>query len=234
MSSFNIKFQTSGLVPPPYACAVEIAIDKVHNGLNYTYELEYLDRESLSEEEIYEEGFSENDNLKFSGTLPLVWVTAFESLYDKTKPVYLTELKEEQAFWNIKTGENQMYPTNATSWENFLEEFKQAVLENKKVEAALHIKVKRIDEDGTAEYQIMAEFENRKLSIMQNKIEKVLAWNELSKLLKDYFAGELIPEKATENNPSKTGLYVDYGDGFWYQLGYALLTKPSKLTGWLL
>jgi hypothetical protein len=233
MKTLEIKYQTSGLVPAPYAFAVELNLEINGDKINYTYDLQFIDREGISEEELEEEGFSEHDNLNLKGKLGKEWAEAIVKIQEKTKPVYLNELKEEQAFWEIKTSSEKIYPTNSTEWEQLLEEFKQAILEAHKIEAPLQIKILRIGEGETQEFNIKGEFECRKLEITKPETSKILPWNNLSRVLKDYFGGELLPDKTSEKTPQKTGLFIDYGDGHWYQLGYSLLTKPSKITSWL-
>jgi hypothetical protein len=233
MKALEIKYQTSGLVPAPYANAVELSLKFLPEGLHYAYDLAFLDRADFSIEDLEEEGFSEHDDLKLEGNLPQVWADVFSKTIENTKKLHISELKEEQAFWLIEEGGVHFYPGNSAVWEQLLDEFKQAILEAHEIEAPLQITVLRIGEEGTSKYQIKGEFANRKLVISEGENEKILNWYELSKLLKDYFAGEMLPDKTSEKLPSKTGLYIDYGDGYWYQLGYSLLTKPSKITSWL-
>jgi hypothetical protein len=233
MKALEIKYQTSGLVPAPYAYAVELSLKNTDAGLGYIYDLVFLDRTSISAEELEEEGFSEHDDLSLEGILPQAWADVFAKTLETTKKLNIAELKEEQPYWLIEEVGAPFYPGNSAVWEQLLDEFKQAILEAQVIEAPLQITVLRIGEERTVKYNIKGEFANRKLSITEGENSKILNWNELSKLLKDYFAGEMIPDKTTEKVPSKTGLYIDYGDGYWYQLGYSLLTKPSKITSWL-
>ncbi len=233
MASLDIKFQTSELVPPPHAHAVELKIKSSTSGLTYVYDLEFIDREGISPDELAEEGCSEHDNLSLSGSLPAVWTNAFSEILANTKPLHIKELREEQPFWDICEDKRHFYPSNSPAWELLIDEFKQAILESKQYEAPLTITVLRIGEDGTTSYEIMGKFENRTLILSHNNQVKNIAWKDLSRLLKDFFAGEMLPDKTTQKLPTKTGLYIDYGDGYWYQLGFSLLTKPSKITNWL-
>jgi hypothetical protein len=233
MKPLEIKYQTSSLVPAPHAFAVELSLINTQEGLQYTYDLVFLDRADISAEELEEEGFSEHDDLKMVGKLPQIWAETFTKTLEKTNKLHIAELKEEQPYWLIEEEGTHFYPSNSVIWEQLLDEFKQAILEDNLVEAPLKITVLRIGEEATQTYIIKGEFANRKLSISHSENEKVLNWNELSKLLKDYFAGEMLPDKTSEKQPSKPGLFIDYGDGYWYQLGYSLLTKPSKITSWL-
>ena len=233
MISLDIKFQTSELVPPPHAHAVELSLMATPAGLDYQYDLEYIDREDISPDELSEEGYSEHDNLSLKGTLPKIWVEAFTEILASNKPLHIKELREEQAFWDICEDKKHFYPSNSPAWELLIDEFKQAILEAQQYESPLQITVLRIGEGGTLKYGIKGEFKDRSLQITHNEIEKNIAWRDLSCLLKDFFAGEMLPEKTTQKQPTHSGLFIDYGDGYWYQLGVSLLTKPSKITNWL-
>ncbi len=233
MDSLEIKFQTSDLVPPPHAHAVELNLQKTKEGLSYTYDLEYIDREGISADDLADEGYSEFDDLSLKGFLPAVWTDAIEAILANNKPLIIKELKEDQVFWDICENKKHFYPSNSPVWEQFIDEFKQAILEAQSFEAPLKIKVLRISEEGNSTFEIIGEFANRKLSISHDDKVKEIEWAELPKLLKDFFAGEMLPDKTTQKMPTKTGLYIDYGDAYWYQLGVSLLTKPSKITSWL-
>lgn len=93
MKSLVLRFQTSALVPAPYAHAIELSINIKDESLAYVFEMEYLDRSQLSEEEIYEEGFTMEDDYKLEGELPKVWANELKALIEKPKRHFLTNWK---------------------------------------------------------------------------------------------------------------------------------------------
>ncbi|MCP9768711.1 hypothetical protein EGI22_12365 [Lacihabitans sp. LS3-19] len=233
MKSLVLRFQTSALVPAPYAHAIELSLNLKNDSLAYVFEMEYLDRSQLSEDEIYEEGFTMEDDYKLEGELPKVWAEELKSLIEKTEKTFLEELEDEQEFWDIEVEKTNFYPKNHPQWKAFLEEFQQAVIEQNKLENPLQITVLRIDNELTNTFNIKGFFENKTLAISKNGEEKSLPWQKLKPLLKDYYSAEFDFEKATEKFPKKTGLFINFGDEWWFELGKSILTKPSKITSWL-
>ena len=233
MKSLILRFQTSALVPVPYAHAIELALSLKNENLSYVFEIEYLDRSQLTEDEIYEEGFTMEDDYKIEGELPKVWAEELKSLFEKTEKTFLKDLEDEQDFWDIEEEKTNFYPKNAQQWKAFLEEFQQAVIEQNKLENPLQITVLRIDNEVTNSYIIKGFFENKTLFISKNEEERSLPWQKLKPLLKDYYSSEFDFEKASEKRPKKTGLFINFGDEWWFELGKSILTKPSKITSWL-
>jgi hypothetical protein len=233
MKSLILRFQTSALIPAPYAHAIEAIFSFGQSTLDYKFELDYLDRDQLSEEEILDEGFSMDDNLLLSGKLPLVWNEQLEGLVKKTEKTYPKELEDDQEFWDIEIEAENFYPKNTKHWKEFIEELQQAVVEQNKLENPLQITVIRADNDAQKEYKIKGTFEYKSLTIESSEKQSQLPWAKLKPLLKDFYSAEFDYEKATEKVPKKTGLFLNFGDEYWFELGKSYLTKPSKITSWL-
>lgn len=235
MNLFEIRFQTSELIPPPYAHAIEIlAHNDPKGGFSYIFEISYLDRESLTEDEILEEGFSLNDDLQLKGTLPLAWKSAYDALLEKTKKTYPTEIEDKEDFWEILTVDEPFYPKNTREWKIFLEEIRQAITEQNKLELPLSFQIKRIDQELTEDFLVEGKFEERVFQITKKDGEtKELEWIKLNNFLKDIFSGEFVYEKTSTKMPKRTGLFLNLGDEIWYEVGKSLLTQPSKITKWL-
>lgn len=233
MQSFEIKFQTSALVPAPFAHAVELNLKVIADKLHYHYQLSYIDRDTLEIDEILEEGFTENDDQNLSGILPASWFNYFKDLSANISPLKIVELADHQAYWEIGEVGKLLYPKNFGDWELFIEHLRQAALEEQKLELPLKVQIWRKFSAEDRKYEIMASFYERNLHIIGQKETKNLEWNKLADLLKDIFAAEFIYEKASEQEPQRQGLFLEYGDGLWFEVGYSLLTKPSKITRWL-
>jgi hypothetical protein len=233
MKSLILRFQTSALIPAPYAHAIEIIFSFGQKNLEYKFELEYLDRDQLTEEEILDEGFSLEDNLILSGKLPTVWKEQLDSLLQKTEKTYPQELEDDQEFWDIEIGSENYYPKNTKHWKEFIEELQQAVVEQNKLENPLQITIIRADNQTQKEYKIKGNFEHKSLTIESSEKQSQLPWTKLKPLLKDFYSAEFDYDKATEKLPKKTGLFINFGDEYWFELGKSYLTKPSKITSWL-
>ncbi|MGL4632801.1 MAG: hypothetical protein ACRCVT_16475 [Leadbetterella sp.] len=229
MKDFQIKYQSSSLVPPPYAFAVEFYLQDD----SYQYILEYIDRIDLSQEEIEEEGFTGNDDLKFEGKLPEIWISSIEKMAKSTLHNPLDEIPEDVAFLLIQNQAQTLFPKEIESWESLLEELKQAILELHNVEAPMEFQVLRIDGSNKRRYEITAQFAQKKLSFTDLTQSKNIAWESLNEFLRDFCSSEMIYEKSSSKEPSKSGIFVEYGDGQWYEVGHSLLVKPSQITKWL-
>ncbi|NBA88495.1 hypothetical protein GVN16_22165 [Emticicia sp. CRIBPO] len=235
MNSFSIKYQTSDLVPPPFAHAIEIngKIDK-NSTLLYEFEITYLGREDLTEDEILGEGFSLNDDFSIKGSLPKVWTDHLSDLLKATNPLYLKEINDTQDYWQIESGDKPFYPAKTERWKTFLEEFQQAAYEDNQWEAPLKIKILRLGDGAKERLTIKGSFLNRKLEteveINQEKNHKTLKFTELDNLLRKVYGGEYLMEKADKKAPSKMGIYVNLGDEIWFEVGKSLMIQPKKLT----
>lgn len=233
MNSLVIRYQTSSLIPAPYANAIEIKVNFTSEGINYSFEQEYLDRSQLTEEEILEEGFGIDDNLKLEGKLPKTWADSTKAILEKSGKLFLDELEDNQDFWDIDIAGENYYPKNPEQWKTFIEEFQQAAIEQNKLESPLCIYVVRAEPPTKIEYCFIGSFENQTLTLEKDGIQKELPWSKLQPLLKDFYSGDFVYEKAQEKYPTKTGLFINFGDELWFELGKSFLIKPSKITSWL-
>ena len=80
-----------GPIPPPFCHQYKISIEKsTSNEFLTDLSLEYYNRDEITEEEIFDEGFSMDDNCTWSGTLPLLWGKMIESKLKSTNWVCLS------------------------------------------------------------------------------------------------------------------------------------------------
>jgi hypothetical protein len=233
MKSFNIRYQTSELVPAPFANAVEIKAEIDNkNQIKYSFELTYIDRNQLTEDEILEEGFSLDDDIKLAGTLNANWTAAYETLLTDTHKTYIKELKDDQDFWEIEIENEVFYPRKPKTWKTFIEEFQQAVYEQNKLEKPLEITILRPESDTDKQIIVKGSFENRSL-IVEKKGLITRDWKELNVFLKNVFVGDFDYENSLEKAPARAGIFVNLGDEYWFEVGKSLIIQPSKITGWV-
>ncbi|UTA70246.1 hypothetical protein [Emticicia sp. 21SJ11W-3] len=235
MSTFSLKFQTSENIPPPFAHAIELsgAIEQ-NKELDLSFELSYLDRELLSEEEILDEGFSMNDDFKWQGSLPAVWKDIIYGNLKSAKPLKIKDLEPHQHFWQIDFEGQTFYPANADKLSYLLEEIQQAVFEKAGRELPLNLVFYKSQAGETKEIAIHASFVERTVEIRRtenNLPEKTtyLPWEELNFILKNTFSGEFIIDLAFNKKPSHKGTFVNIGDGYWYEVGKSMLIEPHKI-----
>lgn len=225
----NIKFQTSELQPAPYAFAVQLDLTDKQGKLGYKFDLEYLDRDGLTDEEVFEEGFTLSDDIKLEGSLPKVWLEETKTLVSKTEKVEKTELEEEEDYWFLKTTGEPFYPKNPRQWATFLEQIRQAILENSGLEKPLEITL--VENNITT--KIVGSFENMNLRKEKENRKENLKWPDLNYLLKDLYSGDFDYEKATNKLKTGNGVYLNFGDDYWFELGKSYINKPQKIKKWL-
>lgn len=229
MPTLNLKFQTNELTPPPYAFAIEINTKPFSGGLQTSFEITYLDRETLTIDEILDEGFTENDDFKLKVNLPNIWVEALDRIYTKSTFVAKESLEENEEYIEV----SGQFPENTEDWKLFLEQFQQAILEKAEREAPLVIEIVRNNHEGKNTFKFEASFVNRSFSLKVNQNTKTLEWGKLNDFLKDIFVAEFKYEKAKSSYSKEEGIYINLGDGQWLELGNSYLTQPSKIKAWL-
>ena len=87
----KISYQTLQL-PPPFAFAYTLDLIFQEDRLDISYELEFMNRDQISLEEIEEEGYSEDDDFNWKGSLGKVWV---DNLQNDLSQIELEDESEE-------------------------------------------------------------------------------------------------------------------------------------------
>jgi hypothetical protein len=236
----EILFQTL-LAPPPYSHEYLLHLDlasarRSDAELLASFQINYTDREQLTEEEILDEGFSLEDDFAWKGVLPKVWKAATLDFLDKTKNLFekpkptaqhLLELLLDQG----PAGHRRGIPDNAEDWEYFVQEIIQVIYEISKKELPLEIHYVEQDKNSKQSIHIQACFSQRSLQVVREedgrKNEQEARWEQLRPLLQAVYLPDYDPEKAKTSLPHKAGKYIDQGDGLWYELGVSV-TNPSK------
>jgi hypothetical protein len=231
----NIKFQTSSLVPAPYAYAIQLDLNENKDrSLSYNLELEYLDRDQLTEEEILDEGFTLSDDIKLEGKLPQTWAEELKILLSKTERTDKTELEDSEDFWFLEIDKDQFYPKNVRQWAAFLEQIRQAILENNELEKPLEITFVEISNKEKSTTVFKGSFTKRTLIVETGDGQKEnLKWSQLSAFLKDIFSGDFDYENATSKPKNADGIYINLGDEFWFEVGKSYTNHPKKIKNWL-
>jgi hypothetical protein len=225
------------IAPPPFSHQYHLLIDLSADSPEVTFELSYTGRESLSEEEILEEGFTLEDDFGWQGTLPRAWKFALieqlrktKSLFDKAKPHAQQLLGLHLSY---ETGEKaEGIPANSESWEYFTQELIQAVFEMGQKERPLEVIYLEVGRKNRSySIRLQPSFGYRKVKVEQeedgHKSKKEHEWKALKPLLEAVYLPDYDVEQARQSLPRKAGKYLMPGDGLWYELGKAV-TSPGK------
>ena len=130
-----------GVIPPPFSHTYKIKTGFEKDFVNTQFDITYTDREELSEEEIYDEGFTPDDDYSYKGELPKVWEAPFKALYSKTTWADKKVLDENGGIKILAKDRHgkivRGIPINNQDWQYLAQEFIQAIYEINKKEAPL-------------------------------------------------------------------------------------------------
>ena len=237
----DIFFDAGENVPPPFHYAYHLELTLREDKLDAAFDLKYLHREDLTEEEIIEEGFTPDDDWSWKGSLPKLWLLTLKDQLQKSLwPNKPKEAQEGEALLEIqllnKAGEELFSgrPADVQSWEYFLQEMMQAVFEVAKKEAPLNLHYKEVNHlNQSIEIWVAASFAERQANARQQGMEgpavKEISWVELKKLLKTVYMPEYDYDSARDEEPKKMGRFLSTGEGLWFTFGESLL-EPSANT----
>lgn len=237
LRAFEINFQTAGIIPPPYAhrYALRGTVNRT-GGLDVVFDIHYLDRDELTEEEILAEGFTLNDDFHWEGILHPAWQEEVQKLVNKTilnKSTRAADDSENRIWLNLeRVGEESHLgkPRNREAWEYAGQELIQAIYETAQVEAPLKLIYLKRMKDKSVQLEMNVFFSKRtvKTRMQVGSLEKTknLRWDDLNPILKMIYAGEFLVEKAVDREPKHPGQFINPGDGLWYEFGKAL-QNPS-------
>ncbi|MFN3488714.1 MAG: hypothetical protein ACK4YV_06260 [Emticicia sp.] len=234
MPTFSLKYQTAENIPAPFAHAIEIN-GSFEQDLELSFELTYLDREDMTEDELMDEGFTSSDDFTWKGTLPKVWSDVVFGSLKSANELFIKSLEPHQDFWQVDFNGKSFYPKNTDAFKYLIEELQQAVYEKAGREAPLRLTFLKNQSGENMEVAVSASFIERKLQLIRTNITdgssetKVLAWDELNFILKNTFSGEFEAEYAHSKKPSHKGLFLNAGDELWYEVGKSLLIQPNKI-----
>lgn len=238
--TFQVKFDAGNAVPPPfhYAYSLEVKLAELNNP--FTYNIQYLHREELTEEEILEEGYTLNDDWQWQGNLPQNWQTAiFEQIQKQSWPRKPEKAHEEEAHLDITLlghdGQTlfEGRPADPAVWEFFIQELIQAIYELAEKEAPFQLHYIEISSTHPSlQIHLEASFAQRTIKAKKQEEgepeEQIQPdWKELKNIMKITFLPDYDYEKAREQEPKKRGKYLNTGEGLWFKFEESLL-EPGK------
>lgn len=231
---YIIRYQTAPVVPAPFAHFYTLKMDiQSDQELRVDFDISYTDREDLTEDEIIDEGFSTDDDYKWKGDVPAVWVAEFRTIFQSSKIIRRREESEYEDFIEIELEENgkfvTIYPVDKERWSYFLQELMQAIFETAGREKPFELTYLDIDTDNKTTIDLKASFSKKEFTLSKNggSLRK-LEWGQLQKIMDTVYKAEFVADNASEGKPSKKGKYITAGDGLWYQMGVAVLETTSK------
>jgi hypothetical protein len=196
-------------------------------------EIEYYDRDEVSEDEIYSEGFTLDDDFRWRGEMPQAWVQEIIKKLNTSNWKKQISLRPGETGMMVKIDTDQsaedLEPANLRSWEVFVQELIQACFELSEKEAPLHIEyIRNEDTKHKKQLRITYSFAQRTVILVtKNKTEKILSWANGRKLLKYIYGIDYMPENGNSKAPTGKGSFILPGDGLWYPLDASLNGKDE-------
>ncbi|PRY86942.1 hypothetical protein [Mongoliibacter ruber] len=220
ISRIEIEYD-SGVIPPPYSHVFKLKIGFGKNFLDTNLELFYTDREELSEEDIFNEGFSLNDDYQFQGEVPKVWEQPLKELYAKSK--WSNNKLDEEGGISVLAKDlhgkiSRTVPLNQQDWQFFAQDYIQSIYELNKKEAPLTISYLIQKPDENADIKITVKFAIRKVEVVVNGQDKEMEWEKAKELLGFVFLPDYDYDQAKERKPDQNGEFIDCGDGYWHNM----------------
>jgi len=220
LTGIELEFD-SGIIPPPYCHVYRISLDWSKGDLACKLDLHYTDREELSEEEIYDEGFTKNDDYFYDGPLNNTWIKAIANKVSATKwsgksleeGGIILKLSESGILGKVKV------PADQDDWMVFGQDIIQAIYETSKKEAPLTIHYRQVNTDDIIDCSITIRFSDREVIFTEGDETRSLNWEYTVQLMKLIFTPDYNYEIAKKEPGKKRGSYIECGDGIWHELG---------------
>lgn len=213
--------------PPPFAHQYVLEIDCRNKFPKLQYSLCYLERDSLSEEEILDEGFTLNDDFSWQGNLPPTWQQVIQEELKKWN--WSSTQEEVQRLYVAVTpsGGNMLYLTAEQEEEAllFVQELIQALYEKSKKEYPLIMEMKEVMPNGTAYlFHLEASFLHRRITVEEKpgNFHRSHNWRTLFPFLERIDTLEFDISRGQQEPGKKPGAYLNFGDGTWYHYSTAV------------
>ncbi len=228
----SINCRTNPDIPPPYSHLYNITVDENPSYLTFSFRLVYTDRDELSEEEILDEGFSQDDDFTWSGKLDKIWKRQLDALLEATRFHNNPSSGGDFTIEVIsKTGdtEQKVYVAKkeTTGWIYFIQELKQAILESEQLEAPLTIEYLKTG-DGPATHLVLnGSFASRTFTVRVNdRPVEQLEWPVLQKTINLIFnETEIDYDEAVPGKPYAPGYYLMLPGAGWLRLGEGIRAR---------
>ena len=209
----TISYQTQQL-PPPFAYAAVLSVDIAD--MSTKLDLEYLDRDTVSDDELRAEGFTRDDDFHWVGKLNQKWKHDIEGL---TKLDMDSEPDAEIYAHVDMNGKALGFPKDISHADLIFQEFLQAILEQAKIEMPLMITFHVNNE----KFDLSWKFSKRELEV-NNKVSE--NWYVGRALIKSIYSLDF--DSLNHSKKSKDGS-INIGDGHWYQMPAEVVSELKSL-----
>ncbi|WP_424960977.1 hypothetical protein [Ekhidna sp.] len=209
----TISYQPQ-LQPPPFVYAAVLSVDTVD--MDAKLDLEYLDRDTVSDDELSAEGFTHDDDFHWTGKLNQKWKHDIEGL---TKLDMHSEPDAEIYAHVDLNGRALGFPKDITHSDLIFQEILQAILEQAKIEMPLTM-ICYVNND---KLDMSWKFSKRELKVNNKESEN---WNVGRELIKLIYSLDFEALKHTKKPEDGS---VNIGDELWYHMPAEVVSELKSL-----
>lgn len=230
MRKIIINYETRN-IPAPFAHQYQLDIE-LKDKIKASYEVRYLGRDEISEEEILEEGFSLNDDFTWEGEIDPSWREVILSLADEPQENAKKEPNEfTQTIVRISSksdeGEKSRNFYDNDDIEYQIQEIVQALFENSGRELPLKVRFFQKSKGSQSEYEVTVSFAKRESTLIKNNSEKsTLSWEDTRSFMSLIYQPDYLLDST---KLKKNGLYISFEENYWYSIEE--IEENEKLSG---
>ncbi|HLL93664.1 MAG TPA: hypothetical protein VK404_01710 [Spirosoma sp.] len=225
-TNLRIRYQSARSLPAPYAYFYTLTARSVGNEVKIDLAITYPDRDDIDDDELIAEGFTRDDDFKWSGQLPNAWLQALTDVADKTRlhPRDEDQLGEEDEFWELTLSDGKSgKPANADDWQYLVQELIQATYEADKRERPFELTFLDIDNRGTVHDLVLtASFADRMVVVRDagnpRAGSRTLPWSTLQRVMSTVYSVDFDPQSTLDRRPKTSGQWLNLGTDDWYDL----------------
>ena len=243
IKEIEIKFETASEVPPPFCHYYHLKFKSDNDKWFCTFEWKYHNRGELTIEEINDEGFNENDDYEWQGEINQKLI---DEIINKFSKINLLPEKE-----NIPPNQNYLHiaiidfkeiiqegiPKGQIEYEYFLQEVIQGIYELSGKERPLEINyLRNLQGDKFEKIKLQLNFSVREVNVSIKTDKKAdfirtnIPWQQGQEVINQVFNLDFDSnsEDLKDIEPSQKGIFIETGDGLWYEMGKSVKNFSKK------
>ncbi len=243
IKEIEIKFETAAEVPPPFCHYYHLKFKSENDKWFCSFEWKYHNRGELTIEEINDEGFTENDDFDWKGEINNKLV---DEIINKFSKINLFPEKE-----NIPPNQNYLHisiinfkeivlegtPKVQHEYEYFLQEVIQGIYELSGKERPLEINyVRNLPGAKFEKIKLQVNFSVRevnvsvKTDIKADFLNTIIPWLQGQEIINRVFNLDFDADSddLLYDEPSQTGVFIETGNGIWYEMGKSVKSFSKK------